>query len=109
MWERARELVKPYPCPKCYGKEVAEMEELTLIHSNNGLMNAVCDTQQFLLTREVNAQRQIHRFDPHCAGITYFGVDAIQIDDGIDTIQWSDLPRFDFVNDGVSHRRNQGR
>jgi len=44
--------------------------------------------QSFLLARQVDTQRQIDRPDPDSSGITDFDVDAVQITNGIERIQW---------------------
>lgn len=42
--------------------------------------------EDFLLTGQVDAQRQVHRLHPHGA-FTHLGVDAVEVDDGVDRIE----------------------
>src|SRR5574343_248289 len=58
--------------------------------------------KHFLLPGHGNANGQIDGFDPY-GSLPDFDVNAVQIDDGVDRIEWPGLPGFDFVVDGVRH------
>ena len=60
--------------------------------------------QEFLLASHVDAQRQIHRFGTHHARVTGFDVDAVQINDRVQRIQWTRLPGLGLVHDGIRNR-----
>ena len=57
----------------------------------------------------INADCQVDRFGTNATGITDFGMDAIQVDHGVNSIKWSGLPLLYFVQYAIGDRGNKRR
>ena len=62
--------------------------------------------QHLLLARHGDANGQVHRLDPHRT-LAHFYMDAVEVNDGVDRLQGSGLPGFDFIGHRIGYRGNQ--
>ena len=62
--------------------------------------------QQLLLAGHADTQCQIDGFRPHSACITGFDMDTVQVNDGVQRIQWTGLPGFGIVHYRICYRRD---